>query len=288
MATQVQDYAIDIDTDALKVESHFPGISYDDFDRGGGISPWKICRMFEAGRSIPFFQGNFLDFNQLVSRNFGFFVLGGDYYFDSCLWEVTRKYHFFPYKIRLELINVGQTSLTIRQVLVNKLDSKEIATFYGKLVYVDKLARRPTALPYWHREKFGHLKKEMDGQAKIMVDSKKVVPEGAFQVETLVAASDTDHNGHTNQGSYVRFCLDAAETANKAGVLECVQGDICFYPILKMTVSYKGETYHGDRLITSVWPDDLSPPVLHFAIKRQGKLVLTASITFKPRPKSKL
>ena len=56
--------------------------------------------MIEAGRSVPFYQGNYLGFKDLRSDNFGFYLLGGDYYFDPCMWEVARKYQYFPYKVR--------------------------------------------------------------------------------------------------------------------------------------------------------------------------------------------
>ncbi|RUS90068.1 hypothetical protein EGW08_002181 [Elysia chlorotica] len=285
MATHVKEYDLVLDSQKLQAESHFPGISYDDFDRGGRISPWKICRMFEAGRAIPFILGDFLDRSRLTSDKAGLFVLGGEYYFDSCLWDATRKYNFFPYKVTLEVINVGQSSLTFRQVLINKLDNKELATFYMKMVLVDLHTKRPIARPQWHQEKFRHLQGSQDDRVKVLLNAKLAVPEGAFQAETLVVPSDTDFNGHTNQASYVRFCLDAAEAANKAGFLQYVDGDICRYPILKISISYKGETTSGDRLFTSVWQDDLSPQVLNFATYRAEKLVLVVSITFKPKPK---
>ncbi|KAK3797365.1 hypothetical protein RRG08_045723 [Elysia crispata] len=284
MATHVQEYDVVIDLQKHQVESHFPGISYDDFDRGGSISPWKICRMFEAGRAIPSIVGNYLDGNTLTTDKHALFVLGGEYYFDPCLWDVARKFNYFPYKVTLETINLGQTSVTLRQVLINKLDNKELATFYLKMVLVDRISRRPTTLPSWYQEKFKDVKGRVGDQAKFLLNSQLVVPEGAFQVERQVMPSDTDHNGHTNQGSYVRFCLDAAQVANKAGVLEYVQGDICLYPVLKISISYKGESDSGDRLMTHLWQDDLSPQMLHFATYREAKLILVATITFKSRP----
>uniref|UniRef100_A0A0B6ZJ21 Uncharacterized protein n=1 Tax=Arion vulgaris TaxID=1028688 RepID=A0A0B6ZJ21_9EUPU len=285
MATEVQDYRLEIDKKSFKAESYFPGITYDDYDRAGGISPWKICRMFEAGRMVPFFQGNFLDFNNLRTGNFTIFVLGGDYYFDPCLWEVARKYHYFPYKISVELINLGQTSLTVRQVLTNLLDQKEIATFYGKLVYVDRNTKRSQVLPNWHRLKY----QSVESQDRVRLEtSMPRIPDNAFSAKTVVGASDTDHNGHTNQGSYIRFCLDAAELARRAQQLHCLINDICLYPVIKMTTAYRGETLAGDELTTSVWEDNLTPRILHFVIMRGRTLVFVSTITFKDRPCSKL
>ncbi|CAL1547718.1 unnamed protein product [Lymnaea stagnalis] len=285
MATQVLDYRLDIDEKNFKAESYFPGIAYDDYDREGGISPWKICRMFEAGRVVPFLQGNFLDYLNLCSKNFGIFVLGGDYYFDSCLWEVTRRYHYFPYKISIELINVGQTSMTIREVLTNLLDNKEIATFYGTVVYVDKLAKRSQPLPYWHRTKY----QGAASSEKVQLDSSVTkAPDKAFKVKTLIAASDTDLNGHTNQASYVRFCLDAAEAARRANHLKLLTRDICRYPILKLSTSYRRETLAGEAITTSVWQDDTTPTVIHFALHCGDTLAFTACVTFKPKACSRL
>ncbi|BFZ22611.1 hypothetical protein BsWGS_25650 [Bradybaena similaris] len=285
MATQVLDYRLEIDDKNFTAESYFPGITFDDFDRAGGISPWKICRMFEAGRTVPFFVGNFLDFNNLRTGNYTFFVLGGDYYFDPCLWEVARRYHYFPYKIKVELINVGQTSLTIREVLTNLLDQKEIATFYGKLVYVDSKAKKSQVLPYWHRMKY----RNVESTDRVRLEtSKPRIPEHAFSAKTVVGASDTDHIGHTNQASYIRFCLDAAELARRARVLHRLTHDICLYPIVKMSTAYTGETLAGQELSTSVWEDELSPSILHFVIKREDTVAFVSSITFKDKPCSKL
>ncbi|GFR65087.1 hypothetical protein ElyMa_003647300 [Elysia marginata] len=286
MATHVQDYQLVLDPKRLKAETHFPGISYDDFDREGCISPWKLCRVFEAGRAMPFYTGNFADWNILMSDNTAAFVVGGEYYFDLCVWDAVRKFNNFPYKVTIEVINVGKSSLTFRQVLINKLDNKELATHYLKVVVVDKVTRRPKAVPSWHRDKYRHVEATLDKRAEFVINTELNVPGGAFQAETLVQPSDTDSNGHTNQASYVRFCLDAAECANRAGVLEYVQGDICIYPILKMSISYKGETKSGDRILTSVWQDKLSPQMLHFVSYCRGKIVLATSITFKSRPRN--
>lgn len=57
------------------------------------------------------------------------------------------------------------------------------------------------------------------------------VPEGAFQYNVTVAASDTDVNKHTNQGSYVRFCCDAAQAAVLAQQLTGFKVDIARYPL---------------------------------------------------------
>lgn len=285
MATKVTSYKLDIDESGLRAESHFPGITYDDFDRGGGISPWKICRMFEAGRMVPFYQGNFLEIENLRSENFGFYVLGGDYYFDPCLWEVARKYNYFPYKISIELINRGDTSLTIRQILVNTLDGKEIASFYGKLVYVDKTAKKAQVLPYWHRMKY----RSVESPDRVRIDSTLTqVPQDACRVKTLVTASDCDHNGHANQASYIRFCMDAAESANRRKLLKKFNRDICLYPILKISAAYRSETYIGDELTTCLWQDELSPLMIHFVFLRQEKIVFSASVSFKNAPCSKL
>ena len=39
------------------------------------------------------------------------------------------------------------------------------------------------------------------------------VPKSAFSYEVRVCESDTDHNRHTNQATYIRYCCDATHTA---------------------------------------------------------------------------
>ncbi|KAH9492404.1 hypothetical protein Btru_051034 [Bulinus truncatus] len=252
MATQVLDYRIFVDEKNFKAESFFPGLAYIEFDRTGGLGLWNISRIFEAGRAVPFFQANFLDYTTLRSEKNTFFVLGGDYYFDTCLWDVARKFHYFPYKVSIELINTGPSSITIREVLTNLLDGKEIATFYGKMVYVDRVARKSQPLPEWFRKKY----ETAVSSSNIRIESSNpLVPSNSYKVKVLITPSDTDFNGHTNQGSYVRFCMDAAETARQSQFLKCFTSDICQYPILKLTVSYKLETLAGDEVITSVWQE---------------------------------
>ncbi|XP_059179111.1 uncharacterized protein LOC131958231 [Physella acuta] len=284
MATQLLEYQLD--ESGFNAECYFPGMTFDDFDTPGDVSLWKICRMFEAGRVVPFIHGNYLDFNKLRSSRFHFSLIGGDYYFDSCrsIWEVARRFHYFPYKITVELINVGQSSITIREVLVNLLDNKEIATFYGKFVYVDKMTKRSQVLPHWHRLKY----QKAESDDKMQFDSSlKSAPDNAYRVKRSIAASDT-FNDHTNQASYVRFALDAAECARKAQCLSQFTSDICQYPVLKMCTSYRGETLLNDEITTSVWQDNNTPAVLNFTIHKDNTLCFTASVTFKPAPCSKL
>ncbi|KAK0055866.1 hypothetical protein Bpfe_014735 [Biomphalaria pfeifferi] len=285
MATQVLDYRIVVDEKNFKAESFFPGLAFVDFDRTGGLALWNISRLFESGRIVPFFQANFLDYKTLRSDQNTFFLLGGDYYFDSCLWNVPRKFHYFPYKITIELINVGQTSITVREVLINLLDGKEIATFYGKLVYVDRITKKSQALPEWYRRKYEAAKSSRIVKFETAVPA---IPQNRHQVSVTVTPSDTDYNGHNNQGSYVRFCMDAAETARQSQFLKGFTGDICLYPVVKLTACYKGETLAGDNLMTSVWQDDTSPSELNFAIHKGTKLAFTACITFKSTCCSKL
>jgi len=285
MATEVRGYRLDVADSGMSAESYFPGITYDDYDRAGGIAPWKVCRMFEAGRTVPFFQGNFLGFQDLRSTHFGFYVLGGDYYFDPSMWEVARKFDYFPFKISIQLINLGETSVSIRQVLTNTLDGREIATFYCKLVYVDKLAKSSQVLPYWHRLKY----RSVESPHRVRIDTSVTsAPTSATTVRTQVAASDVDHNGHTNQASYVRFCLDAAEATNRQTGLHRFHGDVCLYPITKMSVAYRQETHLGDLLDVTLWQDELSPFQIHFLLQHDGKIAFSATIFFKNAPCSKL
>ena len=82
----------------------------------------------------------------------------------------------------MELISVGGTSITYRQILVNELDNRELATFYYKMVYVNAKTRRPEPLPSWFRDKSRPLQGKTEGQAKVLINSGKPVPKGAFQV----------------------------------------------------------------------------------------------------------
>uniref|UniRef100_A0A0B7A1V0 Uncharacterized protein n=1 Tax=Arion vulgaris TaxID=1028688 RepID=A0A0B7A1V0_9EUPU len=286
MATQFVNYRLEVDDNKVKAECYFPGIAYDDYGRAGNINPWKVLRMFEAGRAIPFRIGNLLDYIDLISAgNYGSFALGGDYYFDPSLWEVGHGYQYFPYKITIELVSIGQTSFTVRQVLFNTIDHKELASFIGKLVFVDTKTKRPQAFPSWHNIKYSTLQSQDTFKVDVPVTS---VPDYAFSRTFVVTASDTDHNGHTNQASYVRFCLDATEAARRHQFLHHFTSDICFYPIVKMSVAYRGETLCGDELTVSLWDIGHNSSNLHFAISRGTTIVFVAAVKFRESAVSKL
>ena len=87
--------------------------------------------------------------------------------------------YFFTPQISIELINLGETSVTLREVLTNTLDGKEIATFYGKMVYINKLAKKSQVLPYWHRMKYC----SVETPHRVRIDqTQSQVPEDAFRV----------------------------------------------------------------------------------------------------------
>ncbi|BFZ06375.1 hypothetical protein BsWGS_09414 [Bradybaena similaris] len=285
MTTQLCDYRLEIDAKKFTSECYFPGVTFDDFDRAGNVSPWKVCRLFEAGRAVPIRHGNYLDLTDLVkSGDSTYFVLGGNYYFEPCLWKIDHPFQYFPYKIKAELVAIGQTSFTIREILINLIDNKELASFICKLVYIDRKTRRPQSFPYQQLLKYQGIK---SNDVKIDVP-KSSAPDTAYTRQFIVTASDTDGNGHTNHAAYIRYCLDIAEQARRENRLRHFHSDICLYPITKMSTFYKGETLSGDTLRGSVWESDLDPSKLDFVISRGNDIAFAARIDFRDRPSSKL
>ena len=55
------------------------------------------------------------------------------------------------------------------------------------------------------------------------------IPSSAYKYEVQVSPSDTDRNGHTNQGSYVRYCCDAIQMAFSSGEVREFDTDMALY-----------------------------------------------------------
>ncbi|CAG5125069.1 unnamed protein product [Candidula unifasciata] len=291
MAVQLLDYRCEIDETNIKAACYFPGISYDDFDRAGNISPWKISRMFESGRSILFRRFNYLDVSELKGDNaFTHFILGSHYTFDPCLWNMFSKDKNFPFKVTSELINLGQKSIAFKEVIINLLDNKQLASYTGKLVYIDRKTKRPKNYPSWHSLKYSHAPTDNDVNISVNVT---YIPETAFTWKFVVMPSDIDNNGHTNQASYIRFFLDTAEMARCAKHLHHFTSDICLYPITTLSIMYKKEILCGQEVSASVWESEAKPSILNFALKKSGSnegddLAVVATASFRDNPSSKL
>lgn len=267
MTTQVESLPIEVSADQTKAWVHFSELAYDDFNRLESLRPDRVARMLEAGRILPIKNG-FLDFRDpsVINDDYGVFSLGVHYRFNPALWKV-RRGNSFPYKICTQLVDIGKSSMTLHMQLTNKLDHKELATADFKYVYTNKKTEKSEPFPEWLLDKY--LSALRVKQTMII---KRTVPEilsSAYCNDITVAESDVDHNQHTNQASYIRFCFDAANAAIRDGKLQKLEPCINYFPLLELRPVYLSQSWWSDKLQVFVWQDDDSPDIaVHCVIKR--------------------
>ncbi|KAK7482360.1 hypothetical protein BaRGS_00026379, partial [Batillaria attramentaria] len=239
--TEMQARQVDVSPDRISAWVHFSGLGYSDFGRTETLSQWPLSRVFEATRFFGLTQG-MMEFASLINRHTGYFVLGGLYHFDEALWKIPRPVDI-PYKVSLEAQDMGKTSVTLYSRMVNKLDGKTLATASIKLVFVDRVTRRPLPLPEWMKEKYDST-----------IKNRRPLPLPQKAPEA----------------SYVRYCCDAAQAAVRAGRLATFTPDIARYPLQTMEVVYSGESGIGDSLQVFSWQQNNQPGLLNFVITRQA------------------
>ncbi|XP_076460229.1 uncharacterized protein LOC143293294 [Babylonia areolata] len=262
----VKTQEVDVAPDHSRCVAHFSHLVYDDFGRTECFRHSKIAKIFEAGRQVA--MVTILGFDSLLSERVTAFVLGTKYHMIPQLWTV-RLGSVFPYTVSVEVSDTGRTSLTMYSEMVNKLNDQVLASCQCKFVLVDRETRRPAPFPDWYLQKYGAIA----ARNKRPLSLTRAVPEipaAAHCYKMEVAASDTDFNGHVNQGSYMRFCCDAAQAALRAQTLAGFQHDIARYPLIEQEVIHIGESDMGDQLQVYVWqPPDRTDKVL-FLITRHN------------------
>ncbi|XP_076449915.1 uncharacterized protein LOC143286171 isoform X2 [Babylonia areolata] len=246
---------------------HFSHLDYGDFGRTECLDHWKIAKVFESARvrAVP---TEMLNFNVLLREQHHVFILGMHYKMIPELWAADFQ-TLFPYKVSVEICDIGQTSLTLYSEMVNKLNDQTLASCACKIVYVDVVTRRPAPLPDWYVQSYRDVATRQKRPLALSRIFPKV-PSTAHCYNLRPAASDTDTNRHVNQGSYMRFCCDAAQAALRAQALAGFQHDIARYPLIEHQVIYMGESDVGDQLQVYVWqPPDRTDKVL-FLITRHN------------------
>ena len=190
-----------------------------------------------------------------------------------------------PVKIITELGYVGSTSQAWKGEIQNK-DGKVLATERVVFVCVNEESRRPVPLPSWFREKYAAFTKPKNQSQAV----KKVAKpkHGFFSYKMKTAFSDTDLNLHVNKGSYVRYCVDCAETATAVGFYSVIKENFLLYRAKSLTTQYSGESRAGEELIVHTWEDASNPLLLYFQIEKEEKSICFFTIEMYPGYHSKL
>ncbi len=126
-----------------------------------------------------------------------------------------------------------------------------MASLKFKYVMVDRQTRRRVGLP----EDFPGKKKLRNDSEPDLVYRVRRPPENAFVTQVVVQFSDTDMNGHTNNSSYIRICVDIFAQACHAGRIDWVQGSSTDYRVVRMSMYYAKECNEGDILTVFLWSE---------------------------------
>ncbi|KAK0048207.1 hypothetical protein Bpfe_022467 [Biomphalaria pfeifferi] len=110
----------------------------------------------------------------------------------------------WPLHIKTSFGGMGSTSLQTRLQMFTQHSLEPVISLIVKMVTVDKVTKRPMALPDWYRKK-------LEGKEDIMPDFKFTGfkrPLKTYVRKVQIVWSNTDSNNHTNFSSYVQFGLD--------------------------------------------------------------------------------
>lgn len=263
----------------------FTGVPYGDLDRTGHWAVWNVCKNFEAARLLSFYNG-FIDFPKLDSAAAGFFIVRHVFNLSPKLHKEMGIIKPFLFDFRVQILNIGKTSLLMSTKLSNG-EGEILGENVYKYVYVNRETRRPKPLPDWWMEKMLPYKSE--GITGGMVKNKlPVLPDGAFQCKFKVRHSDTDKNGHVNNSIYIRLCIDCGTVAVMKGYFRHFDSDMCNYSVLNIDAQYLGESNVNAEPVVYTWQDDLDECVPHFMVYVEGTLVFYTKIKFDPLKTSKM
>ncbi|XP_076440116.1 uncharacterized protein LOC143279812 [Babylonia areolata] len=260
---------------ALKVEmapdhswcwTHYSHLSLSDFGRAECLPHWKIAQEFEAAGFYSA-QAGLAGMGSLRQEHIVYFTRCSHYNINPSVWTIPRGF-IFPYKIGLQLAEVGRTSVTFSGQIINKLDGHTLARGFVKLVFLDARTGQPALVPEWYSTKYANVAQPQNGPF-LFTRVGPEPPATAFCYRVEVAASDTDLHGHTNQNSYIRFCCDAAQAAVTAKALPGFHTDIARYPLTEQATMYIDQSTTGDRLHVHLWQCPQRQSKIFFIVKRQ-------------------
>ncbi|XP_048780726.2 uncharacterized protein LOC125683522 isoform X2 [Ostrea edulis] len=254
------------------------GIPYGDFDRTGHWAIWCIFKMFEAARFQALLNG-FLDYKHMIDEDAALSIIKQQMSFDSKLHSLSLK---SPMKLNVdcEIKQLKKTSMVLVVQLKNETTNEILGEDFLKVVRISRKTRRSISFPESYQKKYssfmgtsGHPGTEKEDLPKI--------PQNAFEYIASPRYSDEDMNGHVNQSSYIRFCMDAATRASLNGYYDHYTKDMCLYPSLQWTISYVGESLANDQLNIFTWQRKNCPEQICFAVLvSERKIIFHASAIF--------
>ncbi|ELU18193.1 hypothetical protein CAPTEDRAFT_219915 [Capitella teleta] len=253
------------------------GFTYSDFNRSGHVSLSSVVRTMETERSL-FFRFPQYNFKTFLGINEDMIVLGNHVTMSDSLYE--KASFNLPMTLEMSLLHFGNTSVDSKIAIIDDRTGDEFASSIRRLVCIDVKTSRPTAIPDAWKDVVAPDWAQTSSVPAFKPFDPFKPPKKQFRQKVLVQHDDTDYLAHTNQASYTRYAENCAAVASKAGFFDNFKGDICFYPVRKLSVAYAGESFPGDELEISTWQDGMDADTVYFHVSKHGKDVCYLKMDF--------
>ena len=185
-----------------------------------------------------------------------------------------------------DVTEVSQKSFVRRMQLRNDLISETLITSYVKRINTDSITHKPLPLDANFREMcvnyITSLDKTQENKGTSFPYIQEKVENGTccFTNDIVVRHSDMNFFFHTNQATYLKYCLNSASVAFDNGRLQGFDRDPCFYPCKYNESIYLQQTFASNFLTVQVFEADNR---LRFKIyNHDNQLVFYSSLSFYP------
>ncbi|CAH1774403.1 unnamed protein product [Owenia fusiformis] len=266
--TRILNMPVKVDRNGTRAQVTIPGLSYDDFDRTGNLSVWKIARLVEISRA---FKADFASIGTDLTKTF--MVIGKQMAINPKFYVNANIGLSLTYVKALNYIGDGSIGCKV-EIKDTKTDELYVEC-QDYFAYVDISARKAAKLPTQYKDK---MKIWSTITPTYFLTPKR--GEHCFTHKLNVTHSDMDVLYHTNQAAYVKYSMDCAEMARKENFYSLFKDDMGEYHAVSWDASYKGESEVGDQLEVVTWEDTTDANILHFEIDKNGKAIYFSTIKF--------
>ena len=234
--------------------------------------------MFEASRIVALYNG-FLDFKKVDNSEYAVVVRKQSFRLNPRLHQHISFFSVLDMKFNLQCLSVGKTSTTFETRLCDDTTGEELAVNKVRIVRMSRKTRTSAEYPEFYYEKY----RPFIGQPTTkFLESRGIpsMPDDSYLFKLQVRSSDTDKNGHTNQASYVMFCMDCATDAALKKYYRHFDSDMCMYTTTYWEIDYLGESRTGDVLDIYTWQSNDNIGNIHFSIRLKRREIFNASTIF--------
>lgn len=258
----------------------------------GNIAIWKLPQLlFQYGgyieRHPSFMEGALHMRRNIIMHKLLFFLARVDISLDWSLYDVA-DFHTLLWKkplwFQMTYLGSGNSSYQVENSIIDA-NRKVLASMKRIIVCVDNKTRKPRNVAHSIiPEKFKYKAVE-----KLDVINRFVPPAtGVFESCFTVNFSDIDGNQHTNMAVYLRYCMDCAVMASRAGKLKRFTANLDTYRVRNIYSKYIRESRVGDKVLVKGWEDEQHSDQLCFVVYRDGTALNESAIRLYINPLSKM